>query len=284
MADPTPPPPPGPTRNTTTRRRGAVLLLLLAVLGFVAGCGSDSDSSTGSTSPATTEAAAEVTGTVTVFAAASLTAAFQEAAEAFQEANPDAEVTLNFAASSALAQQIDEGAPADVFASADEANMTKVVDAGNLAGEPEIFATNSLEIIVEPGNPKGITGVAGLAGSGVIYVTTAPEVPIGRYAAQVLEKANVTVTPASLEADVKAVVTKVTSGEADAGIVYATDVTAAGDKADGVTIPADINVIAKYPVGVTKEAANPQAAQAWLEFITGSEGQAILAKYGFGAA
>lgn len=268
-------------RPTTRRRSAAALLLLLAVLGFVAGCGSDADSSTGSSTPATTT---PVTGTVTVFAAASLTAAFQEAAEAFEKANPDAEVTLNFASSSALAQQIDEGAPADVFASADTANMTKAVDAGNIAGEPVNFATNSLEIIVEPGNPKGITGVADLSKPGLVYITSAPEVPIGKYAAQVLEKAKVTVTPSSLEADVKAVVTKVTSGEADAGIVYATDVTAAGAKAVGVTIPADLNVVATYPVAVTTEAANPTAARAWIEFITGSAGQAILATYGFGAA
>ncbi|HEY6533721.1 MAG TPA: molybdate ABC transporter substrate-binding protein [Acidimicrobiales bacterium] len=270
-------------RSPTTRRRGAVaLLLLLAVLGFVAGCGSDSGS-TGATSPAATEATSSATGTVTVFAAASLTGAFEEAAEAFEEANPDAEVTINFAASSALAQQINEGAPADVFASADQANMQKAVDAGSIAGEPEVFATNDLQIIVEPGNPKGITGVADLAKSGVVYVTAAPEVPIGKYAAQVLEKAGVTATPSSLEADVRAVVTKVTSGEADAGIVYVTDVAAAGAKAQGVDIPADLNVVASYPVAVTEEAANPEAAAAWIAFITGIDGQTILAKYGFGS-
>jgi molybdate transport system substrate-binding protein len=266
--------------------RGAVsaLLLLLAVLGFAAGCGSDAGPASGSGSPSTIEGSSTVTGTLTVFAAASLTGAFEEVAEAFEAANPGAEVQLSFAASSALARQIDEGAPADVFASADEANMAEVVDAGNLSGEPEVFATNSLEIIVEPGNPKGIIGVADLAGSGVIYVTTGPEVPIGRYAEQVLEEADVSVSPSSLEADVKAVVTKVTTGEADAGIVYATDVTAAGDRAEGITIPTDVNVVAKYPVGVTREAANPTAAQAWIEFLTGSEGQAILASFGFGAA
>jgi molybdate transport system substrate-binding protein len=268
-----------PTRRTR-QRSAVVLLLLVAVLGF-AGCGSDS--SAGDSTPATTGSTTSVTGTVTVFAAASLTAAFEEAAEAFEAANPDAEVKLNFAASSALAQQIDEGAPADVFASADEANMTKAVDAGDIAREPKIFATNDLQIIVEPGNPEGITGVADLAKPGVIYVTAAPEVPIGTYAAQVLEKAGVTVTPSSLEADVKAVVTKVTSGEADAGIVYATDVTAAGAKAEGVDIPAELDVEATYPVAVTREAANPEAAAAWIAFLTGSEGRAILAEHGFGA-
>jgi molybdate transport system substrate-binding protein len=162
--------------------------------------------------------------------------------------------------------------------------MQKVVDAGHIAGDPVIFATNDLQIIVEPGNPKGITGVADLAKPEVVYVTAAPDVPVGKYAAQVLERAGVTVAPSSHEADVKAVVTKVTSGEADAGIVYVTDVTAAADKAEGVDIPAELDVVATYPVAVTEEAANPEAATAWIAFLTGSEGQAILAELGFGAA
>ncbi len=126
-------------------------------------------------------------------------------------------MTFNFAASSDLVTQINEGAPADVFASADEANMTKLTDAGDNAGEPEVFATNSLQIIVEPGNPKGITGVADLANPDIIYVTCAPEVPIGKYAAQVLTNAGVTVTPASLEENVKGIVTKVTLGRGRCG-------------------------------------------------------------------
>ena len=163
--------------------------------------------------------------------------------------------------------------------------MQKVVDAGNIAGEPEVFATNSLQIIVAPGNPKGITGVADLSKSGIVYVTAGPDVPIAKYATQVFEKAKVTApTPASLEADVKGIVTKVTSGEADAGIVYATDVEAAGAKAEGVDIPTDINVVATYPAAVTKDATNAAGAQAWIDFILSDEGQAILAKYGFGAA
>jgi molybdate transport system substrate-binding protein len=280
MANPTP-----PTLQTAPRRarHRAVLVLvaLLAALGLLAGCGSDA---TSSGAPSTTGGASTVTGTVNVFAAASLKEAFTEAAAAFEKANPDARVALNFGASSALAQQIDEKAPADVFASADQANMQKVVDAGGIAGTPVAFATNSLEIIVAPGNPKGITGVADLSEPGLIYVTCGPDVPIGKYAAQVFQKADVTApTPASLEADVKAVVTKVTSGEADAGIVYATDVRSAGGKADGVVIPTDVNVVATYPLGVTTEAANPEGAAAWSAFITGSEGRAILATYGFGA-
>ena len=129
----------------------------------------------------------------------------------------------------------------------------------------------------------GITGVADLARPDLIYVTCAPEVPIGKYAAQVLTNAGVTVTPASLEENVKGIVTKVTAGEADAGIVYATDVDAAGDKAAGVEIPADINVIAEYPLVVTKAASNAAGAESFVDFVAGEQGQMILASYGFPA-
>jgi molybdate transport system substrate-binding protein len=270
-----------PLRPGQSRRRTALsALALVAAIGPLVACGPDA--STGGRS-ATTGAASAVTGTVTVFAAASLKDAFTEAAEAFESANPEAAVTLNFAASSALVSQIEEGAPADVFASADESNMAELADAGGISGEPVVFATNSLQIIVAPGNPEGITGLADLSDPGLIYVTAAPEVPIGRYAAQALEAADVTVTPSSLEADVKAVVTKVTSGEADAAIVYTTDVTAAGAEAEGIGIPTEHNVEATYPAAVTTGASDRITAAAWIAFLTGDEGRAILARYGFGA-
>jgi molybdate transport system substrate-binding protein len=262
------------------RRAALVIVALLAALGLLAGCGSDSTSS----SATTTAPTQQVTGTVTVFAAASLKEAFTEAAAAFEDANPDADVTLNFAASSALAQQINEGAPADVFASADTANMQKVVDAGGIS-VPRRTSPPTRSRSSWPRATRGITGVADLSKSGVLYVTCGPDVPIGKYALQVFTNAKITPpSPVSLEPDVKGIVTKVTSGEADAGIVYATDVKAAGAKAEGVTIPADINVLATYPLGVTTDAANPKGAAAWAAFITGREGQSILAKYGFGAA
>lgn len=243
-------------------------LALLGPLG--ASCGSDDS-----------QGAATDTGDITVFAAASLTAAFTEIGDAFMVEYPDAKVTFNFAASSELVSQIGEGAPADVFASADKGNMTKLTDAGNNATEPAIFATNLLEIMVGPGNPKGITGVADLANENLIVVICAPEVPCGKYAAQIFESAGVTVTPKSLEENVKAVVSKVTLGEADAGIVYKTDVAAAGDEAAGVEIPADINVLAEYPIAVTKEAPNAEGAQAFIDFVNSEQGQKILASYGF---
>ncbi len=244
------------------------------MLGFVgASCGDDSESKS-------TNAAA-VSGDVTVFAAASLTAAFTEIGDGFMVVYPDMNVKLNFAASSELVTQIGEGAPADVFASADITNMTKLTDAGNNATEPVIFANNVLQIIVGPGNPKGIVKVADLANPDLIVVTCAPEVPCGKYAATLFENAAVTVTPKSLEENVKAVVTKVTLGEADAGIVYSTDVTAAGVDAAGVAIPADINVLAEYPVAVIKNALNPDSAQAFVGFVVSDAGQKILASYGF---
>jgi molybdate transport system substrate-binding protein len=246
---------------------GPVVVVGLVAFGLVAaGCGAGDDDS--------------AAGDVTVFAAASLADAFTEIGDAFMAADPDAKVTFNFAASSELVAQINEGgAPADVFASADQNNMTKLTDAGNNGSDPVVFATNSLEIIVEPGNPQGITGVADLANADLITVVCAPEVPCGEYARQVFDAAGVTVTPDSWEENVSAVVTKVIAGEADAGIVYATDVTAAGDQVEGVEIPAGINVRAEYPIASTVEASD--GAQAFIDFVLGDTGQEILASYGF---
>jgi molybdate transport system substrate-binding protein len=253
-----------------------------------ASCGSDSSSR--STTAASTTAAAPATaatpavsGTIVVFAASSLTESFDEIGAAFTAQHPDVEVTLNFGSSSELVTQIGQGAPADVFASADQANMAKLAAAGENAGTPTVFATNSLQIIVEAGNPEGITGVADLADPDLIVVNCDPAVPIGKYSAQVLANAGVTVTPKSLEQNVKGIVTKVTSGEADAGIVYRTDVTAAGTKAAGVEIPADINVVAEYPIVVTKAAPNAAGAKAFADFVLSGQGRKILAGHGFTA-
>lgn len=221
---------------------------------------------------------------LTVFAAASLTDAFTELGEAFEAENPDVAVTFSLASSSDLVNQINEGAPADVFASADEANMTKLTDEDRAAGEPSTFATNSLQIIVEPGNPQGVTGLQDLADNpDLIVVSCAPEVPIGAYTQEVFANAGVQVELDSLEENVRAVVDKVVIGEADAGVVYATDVTAAGDDAEGVEIPADVNIVAEYPIAVTEDAPNPDAAAAFEAYVLGPEGQAVLAAYGFGA-
>ena len=251
-----------------------VLVVAVALLGF-AGVACGPDRSSGE------EGEVGEVGEVTVFAASSLTAAFTDIGDAFTVENPDAEVRFNFAASSELVTQIGEGAPADVFASADSNTMTKLTDAGNNATEPVVFATNLAQIIVGAGNPKEITGVADLENDDVIVVLCAPEVPCGEYAAQVFDNAGVTVKPKSLEENVKAVVTKVTLGEADAGIVYQTDVIAAGAEADGVEIAADVNVVARYPIAVTTDARNAEGARAFIDFVNGAQGQEILASYGF---
>ena len=277
-----------------------------AALGLLAaGCGS-SDSSSDTTAAAATEAPATeapateapattaaptttaatttvptVSGDITVFAAASLADSFTGIGDAFTKANPDAKVTFSFDASSALVTQITQGAPADVFASADTANMDKLTTAGLNGSEPVIFAKNVLAIIVPKGNPKGITGVADLAKPDVKVVLCAQEVPCGKYSQQILTSANVAVTPVSYAENVKGVVTPVTAGEADAGIVYITDVLAAGDKAEAVDIPADINVVATYPIASVKASTKQDVDQAFIDFVLGSEGQAILKEYGF---
>jgi molybdate transport system substrate-binding protein len=261
-----------------------MLVSCLAAGLLAASCGSDD------ATPATKAAAAPARATTTepgvegrlvVSAATSLTKAFTEIGSAFMTEHPDVKVRFNFAGSSDLARQIIEGAPSDVFASADNSNMQKITDEGLAAGDPVRFATNTPEIVVGTGNPKGITGVADLAASDVTLVICAPAVPCGKYAATIFANAGVAPTPKSLEENVGNVVTKVREGTADAGIVYATDVIAAGDAVEGVEIPADVNVIAQYPIAVTRDSSNRSAAQAFVSFVTGEQGQKILAAYGF---
>ncbi len=220
--------------------------------------------------------------TVTVFAAASLTAAFQAIGSALGRANPRLQAEFNFAGSSALVAQIQQGAPADVFASADQPNMQKLVDGGLVSGSPRVFATNRLQLVVPAGNPKGITRLADLARPGLVVVLCAPAVPCGRYAAQALQKAGVSLVPASQEADVKGVVSKVALGEADAGIVYVTDVNAGGGRVQGIAIPDDQNVVATYPIAVVTPAQVGRGAQAFVDFVLSPQGQRILASFGFG--
>ena len=220
-------------------------------------------------------------GKITVFAASSLTKAFNEEGAAFTAANPGQTVAFSYGGSSTLVQQINAGAPADVFASADDANMKKLVAASENSGTPSQFARNSMEIIVATGNPKGIKTLADLANPSLDIVLCAPAVPCGAGAVAVLKNAGVTVTPKSQEQAVTGVVTKVTTGEADAGIVFVTDVSAATGKADGVAIPDAQNNISNYPIVVTKEARNPAGGASFTAFIESPAGQAILKKYGF---
>jgi molybdate transport system substrate-binding protein len=215
---------------------------------------------------------------IKVFAAASLTAAFNELGPRFSAANGGTRVTFNFAGSQALATQIRQGAPADVFAAADQANMGKVED---LVGTPQSFAGNLLAIVVERGNPEGVRGLGDLAAGDLKVVLAAGEVPAGRYARQVLDQAGVRVRPVSEEDNVKSVVTKVALGEADAGIVYATDVTAGGDRVEGVDIPAGQNVTATYPIATVKASRAQDAAQAFVDLVRSAEGRQVLQRHGF---
>jgi molybdate transport system substrate-binding protein len=220
-------------------------------------------------------------GEVTVSAAASLTGAFQQIAREFEASNPGVVVKTNFAGSPTLVQQIQEGAPVDVFASADEPNMQRIADAGELAGKPRVFARNQLEILVPKGNPKKVSSLADLTKPGLVLALCGPTVPAGRYAREAFAKANLTVPETSQELDVKAVVSRVVLGEADAGIVYVTDVRAAGDKAEGVAIPQAGNVVARYPIAVLKDAPNSAAADAFVAHVLGAAGRATLEKFGF---
>jgi molybdate transport system substrate-binding protein len=219
-------------------------------------------------------------GEITVFAAASLTESFEAIAKQFEKRYPNVDVKLNFDSSSNLAAQIQQGAPADVFASADEANLQKTIDSGDVTAKPVTFAKNRLEIAVEKGNPKKIETLADLADSDLVVVLCADEVPCGRYAAEAFAKAGVTVSPASKEENAKATLSKVSLGEADASVVYVTDVKAEKG-VSGVRIPNAQNVIATYPIAAVDESQNTAAARTWVRFVQSKAGQNTLKKFGF---
>jgi molybdate transport system substrate-binding protein len=249
-----------------SRIRSAVSLLALGLL--AAGCG-NGEPAGGSAGPS---------DEIKVFAAASRPGAFADLGGRYTAANDGTKVTFNFAGSQALATQIRQDAPADVFASADTGNMDKVK---NLVGTPQNFAGNLLQIVVEQGNPRDVNGLEDLARGDLKVVLAAEEVPAGKYARQVLDKAGVTVAPVSLEDNVKAVVSKVALGEADAGIVYVTDVTGGGDKVEAVDIPDDHNVSATYPIAVVRASKSQQKAQAFMDLVRSAEGQRVLERFGF---
>ncbi|MEJ7651474.1 MAG: molybdate ABC transporter substrate-binding protein [Nakamurella sp.] len=240
-------------------------------------------SSSSAPSSSTASSGVELNGTVTVFAAASLQKTFDELTATFEKEHPGVDVQISYDGSSTLVTQLAQGAEADVFASADQKNMTKATDAGLIDGTPTVFATNTLQIAVKPGNPKGITDLAGLAKSGVATVVCAPEVPCGSAARTALKAAGVTLDPASEEQKVTDVLTKVAEGDADAGLVYKTDVAGSGGTVEGIDFKESAEAVNSYPVGVLKDAPNPAAAAAFVDVVTGAEGQKTLAAAGFGA-
>lgn len=258
------------------RSRLVWALVLASILGMAA-CGSDAGTA-GTAGSRTSEPG--VSGSVTVFAAASLTEAFEDEAATLRTDYPDLSITFSFAGSGALATQIEQGAPADVVATADAASMKRLTDAG-LVESPVTFARNRLEILVAPGNPLGIATLADLARVDVKLVVGDESVPVGKFASQALRAAGVTTNPVSKEADVKAVVAKVTLGEADAAIVYTTDVTAAGSNGEGVPIPDAQNVTAEYPIAIVKATDNRAAAAAFVDEAVRGSGQDALRSRGF---
>lgn len=216
---------------------------------------------------------------ITVFAAASLQPAFDQIGHALLTTD-DTRVTFNFAGSQTLTEQITQGAQADVFASADTAHMKTVQDASLLDGSAQVFAHNRLEIAVAKGNPKHIQSLQDLARSGLVIVLADPSVPAGKYAQQTLAKAGVTVKPASLELEVTAVLNKVALGEADAGIVYVSDVVTSG-QVQGVAIPDSQNVIADYPIAILAGSTDKPGAKTFVDYVLSADGQAVLKQAGF---
>jgi len=261
----------GRTRGVNARRTGwrrwvlrsLAVLTLAALLAATSACGQDEG--------------AAASRDLRVFAAASLTEAFTELGDAFMAEHPDVKVTFVFGASSDLARQIEEGAQADVLATADKETMAGVAD----AVDPQVFVRNRLTIVVAPGDPLAIHALEDLAKPDVKVVLAAPEVPAGRYAERILDGQGVVVEPVSYEATVKSVVTKVSLGEADAGIAYVTDVAAAGGEVDEVPIPIAENVIAAYPIATLAGSQAGAEAQAFVDFVLSDAGQKIMKTYGF---
>lgn len=266
----------------TVRSVVATAAFVAAGASILTACGSTATPTTPAATTTAATSSATLSGTVNVFAAASLQEAFTTLKQKFEAAHPGVTVTPNFGASSALATSITQGSPADVFASASQTNMDAVVKAG-AATTSTAFAKNVMEIAVPPANPAGIASVADLAMPGVKVAVCQPQVPCGTVAAKVFANAKLTVTPVSQEADVKGVLTKVQLGEVDAGVVYVTDVKAAGDKIKGIEIAADVNASTSYPIATLIKAANPDAAAAFTAYVLSAEGKAVLTAGGFAA-
>ncbi len=251
-------------RNMLTRAIIAVLAAV-ALLVPTTGCGAN----------------AQQERTLTVLAAASLTESFQEIAARFHERHPGVRVRFDFQGSSLLAEQIRQGRPAGVYASADTETMRKVVRAG-AAVQPRTFATNRLTIVVPPGNPAGITSFADLARPGQAVVVCAPQVPCGAAAEEVQRASGVRLTPVSEESDVKDVLHKVVAGEADAGLVYVTDARSAGNEVRAIDFPASRDAVNTYPIARLDGARAPEVASEFIRFVRGPVGSRILDEHGFG--
>jgi len=266
-------------------RRLAITALSLVSAAALVACGGASDSTNPATPAASAQGAsagADITGEITVFAAASLQDAFETLAASFQDAHPGARIAFDFQGSQDLVTALDGGSPADVLATANNSTMTDAANKG-LVGEQTEFATNVLTLIVPAGNPAGVTGINDGSLDKADLVICAPEVPCGEATQKLAAELGVTLNPVSEEQKVTDVRGKVESGEAQAGIVYTTDAAKAGDKVEAIALPPN-SVINHYPIALTKSAANSQAAQAFIDYILSPEGQKVLQDtYGFGA-
>ncbi len=255
-------------------RRLAVIAAGLATVA-VAGCASSTSSP-----PSGGGSSKSATGTITVFAAASLTGTFTQLGKQFESAHPGDTVKFSFGPSSGLATQITSGAPADVFASASPTNMQDVVSAG-AASSPQNFAKNTMEVAVPPNNPAKVTSVNDLAKHSVKVALCQPQVPCGKVAAEVFKNVGITVKPVTLQADVKSVLTQVETGNVDAGMVYVTDVMASGSKVKGVTIPASDNASTLYPIATVSSSKEKSIANAFVAYVLSPAGQSVLTAAGF---
>jgi molybdate transport system substrate-binding protein len=257
------------TLSIKVGRTPALVLTSVLALTSLAACGSDDDS-----------AGAKKDVTISVFAASSLTGSFTTLGKQFEKDHPGTKVEFNFGPSSGLVEQIGSGAPADVFASASPSNMDTLVQSGE-AKDPKDFATNSMEIAVPPDNPARIDALDDLAGKGVKVALCQAQVPCGKVAAEVFANAKLTVKPATEEVDVKSVLTKVTLDEVDAGVVYVTDVLAAGDKVKGVEIPADVNATTSYPIAALDGSEHAKEAAEFVDLVLSDAGAKVLGEAGF---
>ncbi|MFI8419959.1 molybdate ABC transporter substrate-binding protein [Streptomyces sp. NPDC085479] len=263
---------------TLTRRRAAAAVLTAALLVPLAACSTDDTRADGGNATASGSAGAAPRADLTVLAAASLTDVFKTAGAAYEKAHPGTKITFSFAGSQELVAQVSQGSPADVLVTADTKSMDKVkADTGT----PAIIAKNRLVIATGEGNPFKVDDLKDLADTKLKVVLAAPEVPAGKYSKQILDKQGITVKPVSQEPNVRAVLSKVELGEADAGLVYRTDAASAADKVDAVEIPDDRNAIAQYPAATLKDSKNAEAAAAFVAWLSSPDGQKILQDAGF---
>ncbi|WUW25349.1 molybdate ABC transporter substrate-binding protein [Streptomyces sp. NBC_01463] len=253
---------------------GAAALLALSAC-------SSSDDSSSAASDSSASSSDKLSGTVTVFAAASLKESFTALGKEFEKENPGTKVTFSFGGSDSLAASITGGAPADVFASASPKTMKIVTDAGDASGTPATFVRNQLEIATLPGNPDKVSSLKDLTKSGLKVVLCDKEVPCGAAAQKALDASKLKLTPVSYEQDVKSALTKVELKEADAAVVYKTDVHAAGDKVEGVDFPESADAINDYPIVELKDTKNAEAAKAFIALVRSAQGQQVLTGAGF---